>query len=346
MPKKKLIMLAILTLFILSISTTAAADIGLDNSTNEDIAGINDEINIEENEISDDAPEILSTDDKGEESVLSDSQKPTTIIVNGKEYPAEIVNGTASINTQSNQTTTVLINGEEYPAQIINGTVYIISPQNNTKPANTSNPTANPSKRIATTIEATATFTRTANDYPAGERGAYFYATLKDANGNTLANKTCYIAVNGPIYTATTDKDGKFGIPVNLAAANTYTYALSFLGDNQYKASFTSTKLILKAKKTSITAKAKTFKAKAKTKSISVTLKTIKNQYNGKTYLKAGKKITLKIKGKKYTAKTNAKGVAKFKIKLAKKGKYTAKFSFAGDKTYKASSKSIKITIK
>ena len=48
-------MLAILTLFILSISTTAAADISLDNSSNDDIASINDEINIEENEISDDS---------------------------------------------------------------------------------------------------------------------------------------------------------------------------------------------------------------------------------------------------------------------------------------------------
>ena len=36
----------------------------------------------------------------------------------------------------------------------------------------------------------------------------------------------------------------------------------------------------------------------------------------------------------------------KFNIKLTKKGTYTAKITFAGDKTYKASSKSIKITIK
>ena len=77
-----------------------------------------------------------------------------------------------------------------------------------------------------------------------------------------------------------------------------------------------------------------------------MTLKTIKNKYNGKTYLKAGKKLTLKVKGKTYTAKINKKGVATFKIKITKKGKYTAKIKFAGDKTYKASSKSIKIKIK
>ena len=332
MPNKKLIMLAILTVLLLSISAAAATD--------DDVAGVNDEINIDDNEITD---EVLSADEKNEEAILSDS--PATIIVDGKEYPAEIINGTATINTQSKNTTTILVNGKEYTAEIINGTAYINTQQDTApEPANATG--QNPASRIATIIEAASTFTRTANDYAAGERGAYFYATLKDINGNPLANRTCQIAVNGPIYPATTDKDGKFGIAVNLAIANTYTYALSFSGDDNYKASFASTKLILKAKKTSITAKAKSFKAKAKTKSISVTLKTTKNAYDGKTYLKKGKKITLKVKGKTYTAKTNAKGIAKFNIKLTKKGKYTARFSFAGDQTYKASSKSVKITIK
>ncbi|MDO5832879.1 MAG: adhesin, partial [Methanobrevibacter sp.] len=164
-------------------------------------------------------------------------------------------------------------------------------------------------------------------------------------NGNPLVNMSCLVAVNGPIYNVTTDEQGRFGVQINLARANTYTYALSFLGNDKYSASFNSTKLILTAKKTSITAKDKAFKASAKTKSFSVTLKTVKNPYDGKTYLNKGKKITLTVNGKTYSALTNAKGVAKFTIKLTKKGKYTAKVKFAGDKTYKASSKSVKITI-
>ncbi len=191
------------------------------------------------------------------------------------------------------------------------------------------------------------TFTRSAVDYTAGERGGMFYAILKDSDGNVLANKTVQIAVNGPIYNVTTDDQGRAGLRVNLANANTYTYALSFQGDDEYNAApIASSKLTVTKKKTTIAASNKVFKAKTKSKKISITLKTVKNQYDKKTYLKSGKKVTLKVNGKTYTAKINKKGVAKFTIKITKKGKYTAKIKFAGDATYKASSKTIKIRIK
>ena len=191
------------------------------------------------------------------------------------------------------------------------------------------------------------TFTRAAVDYNAGERGGMFYAILKDSEGKALANKTVQIAINGKIYNRTTDNDGKVGIQVNFASANTYSYAVSFQGDNQYNAApIAVSKLTVTKKKTTIKASNKVFKAKTKTKKISVTLKTVKNKYDKKTYLKSGKKVTLKVNGKTYTAKINKKGVAKFTIKITKKGKYTAKIKFAGDKTYKASSKTIKIRIK
>jgi hypothetical protein len=96
-----------------------------------------------------------------------------------------------------------------------------------------------------------------------------------------------------------------------------------------------------------MTAPAKTYKASVKTKSYTVTLKSIKGaSCDGKTYFAAGKKVTLKVNGKTYTAKTNAKGQATFSLKITKKGKFTAKVSFAGDVTYEAASKSVKLTIK
>ena len=188
---------------------------------------------------------------------------------------------------------------------------------------------------------------RLAIDYNAGERGAYYYAILKDDKGNVLANKKCKIALNGKSYTVATDSHGKFGIEISLTKAQTYTYTVSFLGDDTHKGSFKASNLIINKKKTSIAAKSKKFNAKTKTKKLTVTLETVKNPYNKKTYLSEGKKLTLTVNGKTYTAKINKKGVATFNIKkLTRKGKYNAKITFKGDETYKASYKTIKLTIK
>ena len=92
-----------------------------------------------------------------------------------------------------------------------------------------------------------------------------------------------------------------------------------------------------------ITASDRTFKSTA-AKTISVTLSTIKNPYDGKTYLRPDKQVTLKVNGQTYTAKTNTKGVATFTIKLTSRGTYTATIDYAGDITYSAASK--KITVK
>ena len=79
-----------------------------------------------------------------------------------------------------------------------------------------------------------------------------------------------------------------------------------------------TTKVIKKSSK--ITAKKKTFKAKAKTKKYTITLK------SGKSPIR---KVTLTIK-----------------IKLKKKGKYTAKITFKGNAHYKATSKKVKIVLR
>jgi hypothetical protein len=264
------------------------------------------------------------------------TENPKTVVIDGIEYPVSVINGTAIIQTNKTLiSSTVVVDGVEYPINLINGTVNIKT--NITKQIIKKN----------TTFVVEASFTRVAVDYSAGERGGMFYATLKDNEGNVLVNKTVQIALNGKIYNVTTDDGGMAGLQVNLANANTYTYAISFQGDDQYNAApIASSKLTVTKKKTSIKASNKVFKAKTKTKKISVTLKTVKNQYDKKAYLKSGKKVTLKVNGKTYTAKINKKGVAKFTIKITKKGKYTAKIKFAGDKTYKACSKAIKVRIK
>ena len=184
-------------------------------------------------------------------------------------------------------------------------------------------------------------------DFSAGERGGYFTFQLVDENDDPIANRTVFVGYNGATINRTTDENGFASVQVNLIKAGQYTVTTVFLGDESYSASMAVNKIVIQKKKTTITAAAKTFKAKAKTKKYTVTIKTIKgSSANGKTYLKAGKKVTLKINGKTYTAKTNAKGKATFKLKLTKKGKFKATIKYAGDNTYAKSSKSIKIKIK
>ena len=266
---------------------------------------------------------------------LSETQANATKLSEDLAGANQKVNNLTTQLEKAQSNVTIVVDGVEYPVDVINGTATIKT--NSTKPIT----------KKDTLIVANQTFTCAAVDYNAGERGGMFYAILKDNDGNVLANKTVQIAFNGKIYNKTTDDQGRAGLQVNLANANTYTFAVSFQGDDEYNAAFiTSSKIVVTKKKTTIKATNKVFKAKTKTKKISVTLKTVKNKYDKKTYLKSGKKVTLKVNGKTFTAKINKKGVAKFTIKITKKGKYTARIKFAGDKTYNASSKTIKIRIK
>lgn len=163
--------------------------------------------------------------------------------------------------------------------------------------------------------------------------------TLK-ANGTALANKTVNVIINGVVYNGTTGEEGIAKIAVKFASAGTYYATVTFAGDDTYKSSIGTSKVVVSKKATKITAPKKSFKAKVKTKKVKITLK------SGSTVLKS-KKITLKVNGKTYTAKTNSKGVATIKVtKLTKKGTFTYTVKFAGDKAYKAITKKGKLTIK
>ena len=135
--------------------------------------------------------------------------------------------------------------------------------------------------------------------------------------------------------------NGKGTKSISGLKVGTYTAKATFKQTDVYKASTKTTKFTVKKITPKIAAKSKTFKYYQKTKSYSVTLK------DNKGKAMKGKKVTLKVNGKTYSAKTNAKGVATFKItKLTKVGKNNAVISYAGDKTYNKVSKKVKITVK
>ena len=173
-----------------------------------------------------------------------------------------------------------------------------------------------------------------------GRIGEYFNVVLKDEDGKILANKPIKIGFNGKVYNKTTDENGSAKLQINLAKYGTYTFAISFLGDDEYNASFEVAKITVKRQTPILKVSNVAYKASAKTKTITAILKTANN-----APLKY-KKLSFTINGKTYTASTNAKGVASLKVSLSSKRTYSFTVKLASDNTYNAVSKSAKLTIK
>ena len=164
-------------------------------------------------------------------------------------------------------------------------------------------------------------------------------ATLKDENGVALSGKTIKFVVNGVTYNGTTNANGVATVKVNLNAGGTYTISASFAEDDGYASSSASGKLTLNKQSTSLTSSGKTYTVTNTAKKITVTLK------DGNKKTLANKKITATVNGKTYSAKTNAKGVATIKLTLNKVKTFSVALKFAGDSTYAASSKTIKVKV-
>ncbi|MBR4447032.1 hypothetical protein [Methanobrevibacter sp.] len=149
-----------------------------------------------------------------------------------------------------------------------------------------------------------------------------------------VAQQTVIFTVDNKDYVGRTDENGVATLSLNLAAGTHYVYT-------EYNNVIGKNKIVITKAASKITANKKTFKSKTKVKKYAITLK------NNKGKAIKNVKVTLKIKGKTFTAKTNSNGKAIFKItKLTKKGKHSAKITFAGNGYYKASSASKTITIK
>ena len=173
-----------------------------------------------------------------------------------------------------------------------------------------------------------------------GRIGKYFTVSLKDAKGNALSDKRIQIGFNGAVYNRTTNETGGARLQVNLANAGLYTFAIAFLGDDDYNGAFAVAKITVTKQTPKIAASSKSYKASAKTKTLTATFKSA----NGNPI--KGKKITFTLNGKTYTGTTNAKGVATVKVSISKKGTYAFTVKYAGDNTFKAVTAKGKLTIK
>ena len=172
-----------------------------------------------------------------------------------------------------------------------------------------------------------------------GRAGKYFTVKLVDNNKKALTGVPIKIGFNGVIYNRTTNASGQARLQINLAKVTLYTFAIAYLGDEKYQASFAVAKIAVNKHTPKLTAPAKTFKASAKTKTVTATLKS----KNGNVI--KGKKISFTVNGKTYTATTNAKGVASVKVSLSKKGTFIAIAKFAGDASIKATNTKFVIKI-
>jgi hypothetical protein len=186
-------------------------------------------------------------------------------------------------------------------------------------------------------------------DVNAGEEGIYYATCLLDANGKPLSNVYIEFAVNNKIYNRTTYENGSFKpYRLNMVRAGRYTMAFNFAGNDNYTGAFACVCVDLDKKPITIKASAKSYKVATKTKKYTVQLKTIVgSSHDGKIYLRSGLVVKLTVNGKTYSGKINSNGKVVFKItNLNKKGKYVAKITYAGDKTYESASKKVKITVK
>ena len=200
-------------------------------------------------------------------------------------------------------------------------------------------------KEAETSIKFTSTSTKTNPTITASaitataKVGKVYTATLKDSTGKALAGEKVTFYFNGKSTTVTTDENGIAKLNINVANKGTYQITVSYLGNDKNNAVVAVKDIKVNVQATKAVFKKATLKAK-KAKKVKFTLK----DASGKAI--KGKKITIKVNGKTFSAKTNAKGVASVKVKVAKKGKFTAVAKFAGDNTYKAITKKAKFTVK
>jgi predicted nucleic acid-binding Zn-ribbon protein len=155
-------------------------------------------------------------------------------------------------------------------------------------------------------------------DYYDGTK--YVVRAIGDDGKPVGAGEVVGFHVNGVDYNGITDKDGYARLLIEL---NPKSYTITA----QYRAYKVSNKITVKQ-----TLKLLKTNIKVKKSAKKLVIKAELKWTNGKAI--SGKKLTLKFKGKSYTAKTNSKGIAKFKvkkkvIKKLKKGKsykYSVKY--------------------
>lgn len=174
--------------------------------------------------------------------------------------------------------------------------------------------------------------------YPLSDE--YLVVKLTNSKGKAISNQKITFKFNGKTYTATTNANGIAKVKVSLTSKKTYSVTMAYGGNDDYKSSKTTTKVVVKSGSKKSKIKASNLKVKKnKKKNLKIKL----TNSAGKALKK--QKIIAKVNGKSYTIKTNAKGVAKLSVKLKKAKNYKCAIKFLGNANYKPSSKKVTISV-
>ena len=185
-------------------------------------------------------------------------------------------------------------------------------------------------KAVQTTLTGANTQKVYAIPYKVAKSGKYYTVTLKDKNGNVLANKTVKFTLAGKTYTVKTDAKGVAKLAINIYKPGTYKLAVSFAGESTLGASSKQATIKILKNKVKITRKTKKVKRSAKKRTLKYYVKTKTGKINKKTY----------------KAKTNKKGLVKFKVKLPRvKKTYKVKVTFKGNKANKKRTLKTKVKV-
>ncbi len=267
------------------------------------------------------------------------SQVPAITIENVTAIPAAGVNESTisllNVNTSSNPFK---------PSSDVSISKNIIASGVNSLKTNASALSGNVAlkKAVQTTLTGANTQKVYAIPYKAAKSGKYYTVTLKDKNGNVLANKTVKFTLAGKTYTVKTDAKGVAKLAINIYKPGTYKLAVSFAGESTLGASSKQATIKILKNKVKITRKTKKVKRSAKKRTLKYYVKT----KTGKKMGIKGVKVYLKINKKTYKAKTNKKGLVKFKVKLPRiKKTYKVKVTFKGNKANKKRTLKTKVKV-
>lgn len=167
-------------------------------------------------------------------------------------------------------------------------------------------------------------------------KGKYFSLTVTDENGTAISNKPVYFTINGVTTAVNTTSKGVAKLLINEKVGSyTVKYTLNETGYN-YKTG--STKILVISSSKSV------LKSSAYTAYYGFKNQVVVTLTAGGVNL-ANRVVKMKINKKTYSTKTNSKGKAYFAIGL-KIGKYTAKYTYGGEKNIKSSSTSAVVTVK